>query len=579
MMSAPPASGFAMNGFRDVSAGVLGVRNAFCSGSPRFEQVEFARISASSGTIAAWAAAFRQHGVAAVGHVTGDFAVGIEFTDGSAFAAVDRFAIQSLCYAMRDNRLAFAKRADTLAGPDASIDPQAIFDYLYHHVIPSPRTIFAGIHRLPPGNCVVLREGLLTIHRYWIPHFDESQSAPFAELKKEFIGLLENAVRDKASPASGCFLSGGTDSSTVAGMVCKVAETPARTFSIGFDADGYDEMEYARIAARHFGTEHREYYLTPADLVAAIPKVAASYDQPFGNSSVLPAYFCAKIAREAGVDRMLGGDGGDELFGGNSRYAKQKLLGMYDMIPKSIRSLTLERVFAPDTPVASAPGLKKIVSYIEQARVPMPDRMDSYNLLLRLGVQEMLTPEFLALVKPTEPLENQRLVYAECTSPGLMNRMLAYDWRYTLSETDLPKVVGATALAGVDVAFPLLDQRLLEFSMKLPADYKVSRLRLRWFFKEALRGFLPEEIITKRKQGFGLPFGVWLTKDQGLLAMATDSLRTFSERGIVRPEFIDSVLKRHLPAHPGYYGEVVWILMMMEQWFRASRPDFSLKAS
>ena len=149
--------------------------------------------------------------------------------------------------------------------------------------------------------------------------------------------------------------------------------------------------------------------------------------------------------------------------------------------------------------------------------------------------------------------------------------MLAYDWRYTLAEADLPKVGGSTALAGIAVGYPFLDQRLLDFSLGLPTEYKLKGQKLRWFFKEALRGFLPDEILTKKKQGFGLPFGVWATRHDRLKRFTTDSLHSLAGRGFVRTAFIDTLLKDHLPAHPGYYGEMVWILMMLEQWLQAHR--------
>jgi asparagine synthase (glutamine-hydrolysing) len=148
--------------------------------------------------------------------------------------------------------------------------------------------------------------------------------------------------------------------------------------------------------------------------------------------------------------------------------------------------------------------------------------------------------------------------------------MLAFDWRYTLAEADLPKVRSSTALAGVGVGFPFLDAALADFSLRLPDDYKLKGLKLRWFFKEALRGFLPDEILTKKKQGFGLPFGVWATKHAGLKAFAADSLQSLAGRGIVRREFLRPLLDEHLPAHPGYYGEMVWILTMLEQWLRST---------
>ncbi|MBL8289498.1 MAG: asparagine synthase, partial [Rubrivivax sp.] len=153
-----------------------------------------------------------------------------------------------------------------------------------------------------------------------------------------------------------------------------------------------------------------------------------------------------------------------------------------------------------------------------------------------------------------------------------VNRSLAFDWRFTLADNDLPKVRGTTELAGVDVRFPFLADELLALSLKLPAGYKLRGLKLRWFFKEALRGFLPDEILTKKKQGFGLPFGVWATQHAGLKALAGDSLSSLAGRGIVRREFIGALIDQRLPEHPHFYGEMVWILMMLEQWLQRARP-------
>ena len=539
-------------------------------GAPRFGDARLAELAHEQGNTAAWRAALAQGAGRAAAGVEGDFAVGITDEAGRSFMAVDRFAVHSLCYRVINGRLHFAARADELAAipPAAPIAPQAIFDYLYFHVIPSPRTIFQGVHRLPPAHYAWFDRGELTVAPYWVPEFREEPRPDFKPLAAEFRQLVRNAVAtqlDGSKPA--CFLSGGTDSSTVAGMLSELSGGRAATYSIGFEAEGYDEMQFARIAAKRFGTEHHEYYVTPDDLVRSIPAVAAHYDQPFGNSSVLPAFYCAKMARDDGVTRLLAGDGGDELFGGNTRYAKQRIFGWYDGVPTALRKGVLEPLLER-TPLGALPLARKGRSYVEQAKVPLPDRMQMYNLLLRLDPQQVFTAEFLAQVDPADPLRQQQAVWQQVPGASPLNRMLAYDWRYTLAEADLPKVCGSTQLAGVAVGYPFLDQRLVDFSLRLPGEYKLKGLKLRWFFKEALRGFLPDEILAKKKQGFGLPFGVWANRHSALRALAVDSLHGLAARGIVRPDFVRTLLDEHLPAHPGYYGEMVWILMVLEQWLR-----------
>ncbi|WP_119352654.1 asparagine synthetase B family protein [Azohydromonas sediminis] len=544
-------------------------------GAPRFDDTALAHLARGADAATAWQALHARVVAgggaaalpAALAAVQGDFAVGVRDDRGRALLAVDRFAMRTLCWRVIDGRMHFAERADELAAlpPRAAIDPQAVFDYLYFHVIPSPRTIFQGVYRLPPAHGLWFDGGQVHVQPYWVPRFVEPERADFATLAAQFRQHVRDAVSaqlDGSKPA--CFLSGGTDSSTVAGMIRDVAGRAA-TYSIGFEADGYDEMQYARIAARRFGTEHHEYYVTPDDLVRSIPAVAAHYDQPFGNSSVLPAYYCAKMARDDGVTRLLAGDGGDELFGGNARYAKQRVFGWYEGVPAPLRRGLLEPVLER-TPIGRLPLARKGRSYVEQAKVPLPDRMQQYNLLLRLGLDNVFTPDFLAQVDEADALRQQQAVWQQVQGASALNRMLAYDWRYTLAEADLPKVRGSTQLAGVQVGFPFLEQALVDFSLRLPTDYKLKGLKLRWFFKEALRGFLPDEILTKKKQGFGLPFGVWATRHEGLKGFATDALQSLARRGIVRPAFLHPLLTEYLPAHPAYYGEMVWILMMLEAW-------------
>ena len=546
-------------------------------GAPKFRDPACAEIARTQGAVSAWQAALRSNPPAGLLQVDGAFAVALPLEAGRVLLAVDRFAIQSLCWTVRNGVLRYAERADDLADESSPIDPQAIFDYLYFHVIPSPRTIFKGVFRLPPGHYALFDQGQMTIAPYWVPTFKEQPGkANFGELKDEFRVLLKQATAEQLDAGkAACFLSGGTDSSTVAGMIVQATGKAPSAYSIGFEAEGYDEMAYARIAAKRFGVTHHEYYVTPDDLVRSIPDVAAHYDQPFGNSSAVPAYYCARMARDDGVTRILAGDGGDELFGGNSRYALQRVFGWYDNVPRPVRGV-MGPVFSSRL-ISGLPLLRKGTGYIRQAKTPLPDRLQNFNLLLRLGVGEVFTPAFLQQVDMQEPIAQQRAVWSQAKANNALDRNLAFDWRYTLAENDLPKVCGTTRLAGIEVGFPLLDQRLLDFSMRLPTNYKLKGLKLRWFFKEALRGFLPDEIITKKKHGFGLPFGVWSTRHERLRALASDSLGSLSTRGFIQPSFVKSLLDQRTSEHAGYYGEMVWVLMMLEQWLRQHAPDFTFK--
>ncbi len=503
--------------------------------------------------------------------------VRIDLVAGGAQLITDRFGACPLAWSRQGPRLGFSDRADRVPLTHArTIDPQAIFDYVYFHTIPSPRTVFTGIHRMEPATALHVSAIELSARPTWQPAFRSTPSRGAGDLHQRFREAVRDAVVDEADgAAAGCFLSGGTDSSTVAGMLAR-ERGHALTFSIGFDAAGYDEMEYARIAARHFGTEHHAYYVTPADVVRSVPLVAAHYDQPFGNSSAVPAYICSLMARHHGVQRMLAGDGGDELFGGNLRYARQNVFEAYQRVPRVLQRALVEPLLA-NRVAQSAPGVRKAASYVVQARVPMPARTETYNLLARFGAGNVFTPRFLERIDPSAPAALQANVYARYPDASFVDRMLAYDWRFTLADNDLPKVTGTTAMAGLDAAFPLLADAIVDLSTELGATDKVNGLQLRCFFKQALADFLPAEILAKKKHGFGLPVGSWLVSDTDLRALGYDALRSLTDRGLIQQRLVDDLFSRRLEEHPGYYGEMVWVLMMLEHWLRSHEPSWSCR--
>jgi asparagine synthase (glutamine-hydrolysing) len=516
--------------------------------------------------------AYRERGPEALALVGGDFALAIvDCEQRQTLLAIDRMGVRNLVYRVEPNLVAFAANLDALGelpGADRAVDPQAIYNYVYFHMVPGPDTAFRGVRRLLPGHFVLAQDRGVVSRAYWQMQFDETDKTDQQELEREFRSTLRTGVGQFALiDRTGTFLSGGTDSSTVTGVLAELSGNSVPTFSIGFDASGYDEMEYARIAARHFATAHREYYVTPENVLTALPMLASEYDQPFGNSSAVPAYYCARLAHDDGITRLLAGDGGDELFAGNSRYARQFQFALYDKVPSILRTGLLEPVLR--TRLAErVPLLRKAKSYVDQARLPMPARYETYNLLARFGPANVFEPGFLEGVDIQRPLAMMADVYNATQASSLVNRLLAIDLKFTLADNDLPKVTRMCDRAGVDVAFPLLHDAIVGFSAKLPPRLKLRGTRLRYFFKEALRGFLPDAIITKQKHGFGLPAGPWLASYPPLRALSRDALASLNSRHIFRPQFLESLVDTRLHEHAGYYGTMVWVLMMLELWFQ-----------
>ncbi len=542
-------------------------------GRPTFHDDTLAAIARDRGPAAAAASGWARFGAKLPTLLSGNFALAvIEPLRQRAFLAIDRMGVERLCYARRNGQLVFGTSAQSVAAHPAvggSVDLQAIYDYLYFHTIPSPRTLYQGIEKLLPGQCLSLDNGEAHVNFYWHADYTAEPGRDFDSCRGTFRELLREVVSGADDePRVATFLSGGTDSSTVVGSLTEIRGGPVDTFSIGFDAEGFDEMEYARCAVERFRSRPHEIYVKPQDIVTAIPIIAHEYDEPFGNASAVPTYFCAKAAREAGFERMLAGDGGDEIFGGNTRYAKQKMFEAYFRLPAALRRQLIE----PVAHVRGASGifpLRKLKSYVDQANVRLPLRLESYNFLHRSALSEIFEPDFINAVDPSLPDSALREVYERTTSDHFLNCMMHLDLKFTLADNDLRKVGTMTEVAGVEVRYPLLDDRMVAFANHLPVDYKVRGARLRWFFKEALRDLLPEKIIKKSKHGFGLPFGMWSTTHAPLAELVGDSLSDLGRRGWVKPGYLNEMLRKQREDHATYYGVMIWVTMMLERWLRA----------
>jgi asparagine synthase (glutamine-hydrolysing) len=517
--------------------------------------------------------AYRVSGADALKCLGGSFAIALTLDGGrTALLAIDRMGIGSITYCAVEQGLLFGTSADFVnAGldPAPAIDLQSLYNYVFLHMVPGSATIFRDQSRIPPGGFVELKNGKIASGRYWEVKYDERAGYDINALKEEFRSLLEQSVaRLLNGRATGTFLSGGTDSSTVTGMFAKLTGARARTYSIGFKADGYDEIEYARTASRHFATDHHEYYVTPEDVLALAPRLAEFCDQPFGNASAVPTYYCAQLAKSDGIEMLLGGDGGDELFGGNERYATQAMFSWYDRVPGILRKGLIEPVLFGVPGADRVPLLRRGRSYVKQVSMPVPMRLHLYNMLRRNPLDAVFTDEYLAQIDPAVPINLLQAVYQGADARSSLNRMLAMDLQFTLADNDLYKVNRMCDLAGVEVAYPFLNDDLVAFSTSLPTHLKLRGTKLRYFFKEALKDFLPAEIITKQKHGFGLPIGVWMQTHGPLRSLAYEAVRAFGTRGIVQPAFIDRVFAEHQAGHAAYWGGEIWNLSQLEFWLQ-----------
>jgi asparagine synthase (glutamine-hydrolysing) len=520
---------------------------------------------------------YRREGTGVLGRLRGPFALAIvDSASANAVLAIDRMGVEQLAWSVDGEALLFGTSAGAVARLRASgtkLNRQALFDFVLAHIVPAPDTAFADVQKLIAGTCLEVRGARVTVRRYWNVDFTHAAAAEVPALQAAVLPTLERAIaRCNPGATTGTFLSGGLDSSTVTGLLAR-AHPGAHAFSVGFGVDEFNELSYARLASSKFGCKHHIYEVVPDDIVELIPRVAAAYDEPFGNSSAVPTLCCARLAKQHGMDHLLAGDGGDEIFGGNARYVRQKVFEVYGRIPNVLRRALFEPLANAFDPETAPLPLRKLSSYVRQARVPLPERFESWNLVYREGPNNVFDARFLESIDVNHPLHRMREFWEECPSRDLLDRMLWYDWKLTLADNDLRKVSRMCELAGIRVSYPMLDEEVVDLSIRVPSNAKIVGQELRTFFKNAARALLPQEIIDKEKHGFGLPFGVWLKSHEPLQKLVYGALESLRERNIVSRTFIDRVLTDHRSGHAGYYGYAIWDCVMLEKWLELQPPS------
>jgi asparagine synthase (glutamine-hydrolysing) len=487
--------------------------------------------------------------------------------------AVDHFGMRRLHYTTSGSDTAFASRLGALLaapGVEGRVAPTAVYNYLNFAFVPAPDTAIAKIRRLPPGHHLLVRRGHSKVEPFWEPAYAEtsvgqdSAAARLLQVTQEAVG---RAIGSVSAKELGAFLSGGTDSSTILGLMTRLTGERINAFSIGFNEDRYDELHYAELAARHFGAGYHIRIITPDDALAVLPRLVDAYDEPFGNNSAIGTFFCAQLAREAGVSGLAAGDGGDEIFGGNERYRTNQIFARYGRLPKVVRRGLLEPLLADLR--SELPGVfGRAQRYVRRARIPNPRRFYSYDFHVAQNARELLRPEFLGAAGEDTPWRVVEEHFGRRGDASELNRLLYLDLKLTIGDNDLLKVTRTAELAGVAVRFPLLDLALVDFAGTLPTEYKVRGLEKRYLFKRAFRTLLPAETLAKRKHGFGVPTAEWLRGHAGFRELARDTLLSSRarERGYFQPGAVEGLFALHASDATAFYGDILWILLMLELW-------------
>ena len=519
---------------------------------------------------------YKREGVEFLRRLRGSFAIALWNPEQKQLIlGADPFGTRPLYFWCAKDKIVFAPRISwfaEIAEIPKTVDPNSVYFYINHSFIPAPFTIYKDIRRLEPGQYLVWANGQASIRQYWDMTYAEDGNLSEIAAASMVRSSVEESLRFFLQHEShkdgevGAFLSGGTDSSTLLGLLTQIRAKPTKSFSVGFDEKGYNEIYYARVAGAHFNSLAHEYFVRPKEALEAIPVLAQAYDEPFGNSSAIPTYFCLKMARGAGVKVMFAGDGGDELFAGNERYLTEKVFSLYHQLPRWIRRCT-------DLSAAIVPAvypLRKIKNYVRKANQPAAERFFSYQLYFQDHAEKFLTHEFRDSLDVEFPLQIPKRHYERMDDASPLNRLLYVDLKLAIADNDLFKVNRMAESQGIKVRYPYLDPHVGTASGKIPGGMKIKGWNKRYIFKKAFGNLLPAEILRKKKHGFGLPTGHWLKHDPGFRDLARSLLLDLRsvQRGYFKRSALEELLRLHDAESSSYYGAHIWNFMMLELWHR-----------
>jgi asparagine synthase (glutamine-hydrolysing) len=516
---------------------------------------------------------YEEHGKDCVRHLHGMFAFALwDARRRQLLIGRDRVGKKPLYYALDGERLNFASELQALLEDETvsrEVDPAAVDSYLAYGYVPAPATAFRAVGKLPPAHTLVWRDGRVDIDRYWSLDYGTKLAGLSEDEACERIRSAVRAATRRRMVADvplGAFLSGGIDSSTVVAAMAEASSSPVKTFSIGFDRQPFDELAHARRIAELFETEHHEFVVRPA-AVEVLPRIVRHHGEPFADSSAIPSYYLAEMTRRH-VTVALNGDGGDEAFGGYSRYVANSLAGRIDRVP-----LVMRRSLAALG--GSLPAGGAISSPVQRARRLLGnlalDPAERYARYVQVfdGEQRnaLYTDEFSASLASSDALETIVAPWQAASGLDVRDIMLEVDSATYLPGDLIAKIDSATMAHALEARSPLLDHEVLELAAALPAELKIRGREKKWILRRAMRGWIPDEILDRPKQGFSVPVSDWLRDELSAWAREVLLDRGTLARGWFRERGVRDMLDRHAA---GWDAEAprIWSLLMLELWQR-----------
>lgn len=496
----------------------------------------------------------------------------------------DRAGIKPLHYALVNGAVVFASELKALLphpGVPRRLDLDAVADYLAFEYVPTPASIFSGVRKLPPGCCLVCRRGAEPrLIQYWDLNLKDGEGSFRGSVGDAAAGVravLDEAVRKEliSDVPIGVLLSGGIDSSTVAALAARNAPGKVKSFAIAFEDPSFDESRYARMVAEHVGTDHHELVLRPQDMWELAPRVSEFLDEPMGDSSLIPTYLLARFVREQ-VKVVLGGDGGDELFGGYPTLQAHKAARYLRHVPTPVQSML--RWGAKKMPVS-----QDNISFdfkVNRFLAGLPhDPVVRHHVWLgsvpHAETRRLLTPDARAELQAGRAYEQAHRHLARCQARDVLNQVLYLDFKLYLENDILPKVDRASMACGLEVRVPLLNQVVLDHVVRLPANLKLRGLTTKYIMKEAVRDLLPPEIISRKKKGFNMPVARWFSNELRPMLEDVLDLSKLRQDGLFDVSEVRHLMDDHFMQRKDN-RKPLWTLFVFQQWYdryvRSSTP-------
>lgn len=528
---------------------------------------------------------YEEYGDALLEHVNGMYAFSLwDSRRKKLIIARDRFGEKPLYYGIFDGKLIWASEPKALLvhpAVKAEIDLDAFRHYLSFDYVPAPMSIYKGINKLPAAHVLIVENGEVRTKRYWDISWSGNPWSANGYLKQEtplssdtldvkaweLRELLSDAVRMRlvSDVPLGILLSGGIDSSTVAAFATQHATERVKTFSIGFEEDSFDESKYARLVARHLGTEHYEEILSAATAGDLITSIGTWLDEPLSDGSLIPTFLLSRFVRKH-VTVALGGDGGDELFAGYPMYYAHKVAAMYDAVPKFLRAGIIEPIVnAMPVSTKNMAFDYKAKRFIAGSKFDAVTRHHAWFGSFSVDQHEKLLTRDVLAATSDDIYKGAKDLLRTTDAVDEIEQMQFLDLNFYMAEDILTKVDRAAMAVSLETRAPFLDPRVAQFAASLPIEYKLRGSKGKYILKEAVKDLVPRSILRRPKKGFGIPIAQWLKGRLNPLLHDLLSPGRLKDQGLFEPAYVTKLIAEHETGKASHHKEL-WTLLVFQLW-------------